>query len=78
MDGRLSLSAKTLNRRLILTFSAMAAVVMLQTIVGASPARALTTTPDDTYTTNGKAYATALSENRKILYSVRSSTLYST
>lgn len=48
MDGRLSLSAKTLNRRLILALSAMAAVVVLQDIVGASPARALTTTPDDT------------------------------
>ena len=47
----------------------MAAVVVLQAIVGASPARALTTTPDDTYTTNRKVYATALSENRKILYS---------
>ena len=45
------------------------AVVVLQAIVGASPARALTTTPDDTYTTNRKVYATALSENRKILYS---------
>ena len=48
MDGRLSLSAKTLKRRLILTLSAMAVVVVLQDIVGASPARALTTIPDDT------------------------------
>ena len=49
LDGRLSLSAKTLNRRLILAFSAMAAVMVLQDIVGAFPARALTTTtPNDT------------------------------
>jgi hypothetical protein len=48
LDGRLSLSAKPLNRRLILAFSAMAAVMVLQDIVGAFPARALTTTPNDT------------------------------
>ncbi len=45
----------------------MAAVMVIQAILGASPALALTQTPDDTYMTNGKVYASALSKDGNTL-----------
>ena len=42
--------------------------MVIQAILGVSPALALYETPDNTYMTNGKVYATALSEDRKVLY----------
>jgi hypothetical protein len=42
--------------------------MVLQAILGASPALALSETPDNTYMTNGKVYATALSGDGKVLY----------
>src|ERR671916_409260 len=68
MSRQLILAPETLNGRLLLALSVLAAVMMIQAILGASPALALTETPDDTYMTNGKVYATALSEDGNILY----------
>ena len=68
MSRRLILVPETLNGRLLLALSVLAAVMVIQAILGASPALALTETPDDTYMTNGKVYATALSGDRKVLY----------
>ena len=51
-----------------MALSVLAAVMMIQAILGASPALALSETPDDTYMTNGKVYATALSGDGKVLY----------
>ncbi len=68
MSRRLILAPETLNGRLLLALSVLAAVMMIQAILGASPALALTETPDDTYMTNGKVYATALSGDGNILY----------
>jgi hypothetical protein len=59
---------ETLSGRLILTLAGLAAVMMIQAILGASPALAVSETPDDTYMTNGKVYATALSGDGDILY----------
>ena len=42
--------------------------MVIQAILDASPALALSETPDDTYMTNGKVYATALSGDGKVLY----------
>jgi outer membrane protein assembly factor BamB len=55
-------------RRIMLVLSAIAMVMVMQALVGAPPARALSTTPDDTWMTNGKVYATALSEDGSTLY----------
>jgi Domain of unknown function (DUF5122) beta-propeller len=55
-------------RRIMLVLSAIATVMVMQALVGAPPARALSTTPDDTWMTNGKVYATALSEDGSTLY----------
>jgi hypothetical protein len=52
----------------MLVLSAVATVVVMQSLVGAPPARALGTTPDDTWMTNGRVYATALSEDGRTLY----------
>ena len=52
----------------MLALAVMAAVMMIQAIFGASPALALNERPGDTYTTNGKVYATALSGDGKTLY----------
>ena len=68
MSRRSILVPETLNGRLILTLSVLAAVMVIQAILGASPALALSETPDNTYMTNGKVYATALSGDGKILY----------
>ena len=68
MSRRLILAPETLNGRLLLALSVLAAVMVIQAILGASPALALTETPDDTYMTNGKVYATALSGDGNILY----------
>src|SRR5918997_2804956 len=68
MSRRLILAPETLNGRLLLALSVLAAVMVIQAIFGASPALALTETPDDTYMTNGKVYATALSEDGNTLY----------
>jgi len=68
MSKRLILAPETLNGRLFLALSVLAAVMVIQAILGASPALALTETPDDTYMTNGKVYATALSGDGNILY----------
>src|SRR5215212_2634997 len=68
MSGRLILVPDTLNRRLLLALSVLAAVMVLQAILGVAPALALTETPDNTYMTNGKVYATALSGDGKVLY----------
>jgi hypothetical protein len=68
MSRRSILVPETLNGRLFLALSVLAAVMMIQAILGASPALALTETPDNTYMTDGKVYATALSGDGKILY----------
>ena len=68
MSRRLILLPETSNGRLFLLALSVLATVMIQAILGASPALALSETPDDTYMTNGKVYATALSGDGKILY----------
>ena len=68
MSKRLIPVPETSNGRLLLALSVLAAVMMIQAILGASPALALSETPDDTYMTNGKVYATALSGDGKVLY----------
>jgi hypothetical protein len=68
MSKRLILVPETLKGRLLLALSVFAAVMVIQAILGASPALALSETPDNTYMTNGKVYATALSGDRKVLY----------
>jgi hypothetical protein len=68
MDRRSILVPETLNGRPFLALSVLAAVMTIQASLGASPALALTETPDDTYMTNGKVYATARSGNGNILY----------
>jgi hypothetical protein len=68
MSRRLILVPETLSGRLSLAFAVLAAVMMIQAILGASPALAVSETPDDTYMTNGKVYATALSADGDILY----------
>ena len=68
MSKRLILVPETLNGRLLLALSVLAAVMMIQAILGAAPALALSETPDNTYMTNGKVYATALSGDGKVLY----------
>src|SRR5215212_8957818 len=68
MSRRLILVLEMLNRRLLLALSVLAAVMVIQAILGVSPALALYETPDNTYMTNGKVYATALSGDRKVLY----------
>ena len=68
MSRRLILVPETLNGRLILTLSVLAAVMVILAILDASPALALSETPDNTYMTNGKVYATALSGDGKVLY----------
>ena len=68
MSRRLILVPETLTGRLFLALSVLAAVMMIQAILDASPALALSETPDNTYMTNGKVYATALSGDGKVLY----------
>src|SRR5918998_443834 len=68
MSRQLILAPETLNGRLLLALSVLAAVMMIQAILGASPALAISETPDDTYMTNGRVYATALSGDGKVLY----------
>src|SRR5215212_2087908 len=68
MNAQSILFPKALGGRLVFALAAMAAVMAIQAIFGASPALALTERPDDTYMTNGKVYATALSEDGKTLY----------
>jgi hypothetical protein len=68
MSRRLILVLETLNGRLYSALSVWAAVMVIQAILSASPVLALTETPDDTYMTNGKVYATALSGDGNILY----------
>jgi hypothetical protein len=68
MRRRLIPVPETLIGRLFLALSVLVAVMVIQAILGASPALALSETPDDTYMTNGKVYATALSGDGKVLY----------
>jgi hypothetical protein len=68
MSRRLILVPETFNGRLLLAVSGLVAVMVIQAILGASPALALSEIPDNTYMTNGKVYATALSGDRKVLY----------
>src|SRR5215204_1892725 len=68
MSRRLILVPETSNRRLFLALAVLAAVMMIQAILGASPALALSEVPDNTYMTNGKVYASALSGDGKVLY----------
>ena len=68
MSKRSVLVRKTLKGRLVLALAAVAAVLVIQVLFGASPALALNERPDDTYMTNGEVYATALSGDRKTLY----------
>jgi hypothetical protein len=68
MSRRLILVPETSNGRLFLALAVLAAVMVIQAILGASPALALSERPDDTYMTNGKVYATALSGDGDILY----------
>ena len=55
-------------RRLVLTLSALAAVVMVQAIAVAPSALALRASPDNTWNVIGTVFATARSENGKTLY----------
>ena len=68
MSRRLILVPEPLNGRLILTLSVLAAVMVILAILDASPALALSETPDNTYMTNGKVYASALSGDGGRLY----------
>jgi hypothetical protein len=68
MSRRLILVPETLSGRLSLVFAVLAAVMVIQAILGASPALAVSETPDDTYMTNGKVFATALSGDGDVLY----------
>jgi hypothetical protein len=68
MSRRSILVPETSAGRLLLALSVLAAVMMIQPIFGASPALALSEIPDNTYMTNGKVYATALSGDGKVLY----------
>jgi hypothetical protein len=68
MSRRSILVPETLNGRLFLALAGLAAVMVIQAILGASPALALSETPDNTYMTDGKVYATALSRDGKVLY----------
>jgi hypothetical protein len=68
MSRRLKLVTETSNGRLFLALAVLAAGMVIQAILGASPALALSERPDDTYMTNGKVYATALSRDGNVLY----------
>jgi hypothetical protein len=68
MSRRLILVPETLNGRYLLALSVLTAVMVMQAIFGASPALALSETPGNTYMTDGKVYATALSGDGKVLY----------
>jgi hypothetical protein len=68
MNRQLILVPETLKGRFLLALSVLAAVIVIQAILGASPALALSETPDNTYMTNGKVFATALSGDGKVLY----------
>lgn len=68
MSRRLKLITETSNGRLFLALAVLAAGMVIQAILGASPALALSERPDDTYMTNGKVYATALSRDGDVLY----------
>src|ERR671921_2700938 len=68
MSRRLKLVTEMSNGRLFLALAVLAAGMVIQAILGASPALALSERPDDTYMTNGKVYATALSGDGNILY----------
>ena len=68
MSRRMIWVPEASRRRLVMILAAITAVTVLQAVVGATPTRALTTAPDDTYMTNGKVYATALSEDGSTLY----------
>ena len=60
--------SETLGGRIVLALAMMAAVMTIQAILLVSPAQALTERPGNTYMTNGKVYATALSADGKTLY----------
>jgi hypothetical protein len=68
MSRRLKLVTETSNGRFFLALAVLAAGMVIQAILGASPALALSERPDDTYMTNGKVYATALSRDGNVLY----------
>jgi len=68
MSRRLILVTETSNGRLFLALAVLAAGMVIQATLGASPALALSERPDDTYMTNGKVYATALSRDGDVLY----------
>jgi hypothetical protein len=69
MSNRSTLVSETVGGRLILILLAMMTAVMtIQAIIGASQALAMTERPGNTYMTNGKVYATALSADGKTLY----------
>ncbi len=55
-------------RRLVLTLSVLAAVMMVQAFAVAPSALAIRATPGDTWNTAGAVFATALSEDGKTLY----------
>ncbi len=60
--------SETVAGRLVLVLAMMAAVTTILAILGVAPALAITERPGNTYMTNGKVYATALSTDGKILY----------
>jgi Domain of unknown function (DUF5122) beta-propeller len=68
MSRRVKLVTETSNGRFFLALAVLAAGMVIQAILGASPALALSERPDDTYMTNGKVYATALSRDGNVLY----------
>jgi hypothetical protein len=68
MSRRSIMVPQMFKGRLFVVLAVLAAVMVIQTILGASPALALSETPGNTYMTNGKVYATALSGDGKVLY----------
>ena len=68
MSKHWKLVSEMVGGRLVLALVMVAALMTIQAIFGASTALALTERPDNTYMTNGKVYATALSADGKVLY----------
>jgi hypothetical protein len=68
MSRRSILVHKTLRGRGSLALAAVAALMAIQAILGASPALAISERPGATAMTNGEVYASALSKDHQTLY----------
>jgi hypothetical protein len=68
MRRRSILVHETLRGRVVLALAAMAALMAIQSILGASPALAISERPGATAMTNGEVYASALSKDGHTLY----------